>query len=1325
MCFVESDRSKSTTKQKTMAQPKLLNSYDLEPFLANPVLVTEQTRELQLAIANYPATPTNLLEILVNSSDPLVAEAASHHINWAGEITENWQQIADTTLQTKELRQNDHLAVELLKIAPVADYFLSEFVPVSYLSLALKNPHLPLRYRVKYLERLARESNIEPRLQVAECRETPVSMLEILAGDLELPIRMAVKSNFITPPELIELVEEQLAVAQDWNTDSEQLATSGESRWDLIRLAVAQNPATSGETLMQLARDAVFKIKFAVAKNPQTPGNVLAVLMENSGGKIKSVVARHPNVTEEMLHQLFANENSVLRERENLPASILERFFQEAATDEPIWKQYKLRHLLLRQSNTPSWILAELANVDIEAVRAEKKALKPKKSEVLETWVRDEIRFLGDVAKHPQVSVEILEQLSNCPHPEVQLAVAQNSRTPELLQNQILLRLALGDDEGVVRAIASSPKTPAPILESLIKNDVEYYQIFQLAGEIAPNASEELLHKIINFVKKYGSPRKILSRLRDKYNRDSVLKKWREILASLNESERSAIEPLCRCMLPAIGLGGGLPLQDRWLEKYHPFTSEEFTLYGLLMLLGLTIENPSNRGIPVALVGNPNTPPPLQEELKNQLLDSTNKNQTDVIVALAYNSAIPEAERLKYFKQLLSTANDRTKENIGGNPDTPTEILAQLMTKLGVSRQAVSLNPNAPASALAELAQDGNNTTREWVAKNPGTPVEVLLKLATQPLEKSRNSRLNNYTIWDNVLNNPSLPILERYRLLLEKEREEEIAEADRFMSTRLRRRSLLVDMSKSSAFGTDSRTSHHNPYNAARNYGTPINILEQLAKHPDENVRSALLDRQTLSSNIMLELVCDSSVSVRSKLAKKNRHRKTPGEILEMLADDESEKVRELVAENPDTPVEVLVKLGNDSSENVKKKLVSNPNTPSNVLEKAVRKLWDRQKQRSAASTQKELAELLRCNTLSTKSSQIPASVLDELSHHGYSVIRRHVTINPNTPSKALERLCKDNDSTVRAGVARHPNTQPHVLEKMARREDPKDKSYHSIISCIARHQNTPPTVLEFLANNSANIRQIVAANPNTPSKTLESLATTESDIEILKALIRNPNLTARGWQKLAADENTSLREAIASSSNTPINILEALALDTDRDVRRKVAANPNTPTTSLEILSQDSITEVRIAVAGNQNTNVIVLEQLGQDEKVEVRRAVAKNPNTPAPLQESLEDLLGLPYVRQPSTTLSGLSRIYKPDTDDLPTLLSEYAQSDNAFVRFVTLMHPLTPVDNITEGCQSLFWQERYAVADNSSTPGEIREQLANDGNRIVRATAKANL
>ena len=91
----------------------------------------------------------------------------------------------------------------------------------------------------------------------------------------------------------------------------------------------------------------------------------------------------------------------------------------------------------------------------------------------------------------------------------------------------------------------------------------------------------------------------------------------------------------------------------------------------------------------------------------------------------------------------------------------------------------------------------------------------------------------------------------------------------------------------------------------------------------------------------------------------------------------------------------------------------------------------------------------------------------------------------------------------------------------------------------------------------------------------------------------------------------------------------------------------------------------------------------------------------------------------------TLQSLPRIYNPDTDDLPTLLAEYAQSNNAFVRFVTLLHPVTPEEILNQAANSASWLERYAVAENESTPSEIRSILARDGNRIVRAAANNHL
>lgn len=52
-------------------------------------------------------------------------------------------------------------------------------------------------------------------------------------------------------------------------------------------------------------------------------------------------------------------------------------------------------------------------------------------------------------------------------------------------------------------------------------------------------------------------------------------------------------------------------------------------------------------------------------------------------------------------------------------------------------------------------------------------------------------------------------------------------------------------------------------------------------------------------------------------------------------------------------------------------------------------------------------------------------------------------------------------------------------------------------------------------------------------------------------------------------------------------------------------------------------------------------------------------------------------------------------------------------------------MTPRDVLQQGARSQSWLERYAVADNPATPAELRQQLAEDGNRIVKATARAYL
>ncbi|MEH1987063.1 MULTISPECIES: hypothetical protein [unclassified Nostoc] len=121
---------------------------DLQRFLSAPEELLQQSVALQLAVANFHQTPRSLLEVLVNSTDEQVVEAASLHVNFAGEITDGWQQTVDEILQQRQLGQNDRLAVELLKIGTVPPCFLSEWVPSEPLIQGLRNPQMPLRYRL-------------------------------------------------------------------------------------------------------------------------------------------------------------------------------------------------------------------------------------------------------------------------------------------------------------------------------------------------------------------------------------------------------------------------------------------------------------------------------------------------------------------------------------------------------------------------------------------------------------------------------------------------------------------------------------------------------------------------------------------------------------------------------------------------------------------------------------------------------------------------------------------------------------------------------------------------------------------------------------------------------------------------------------------------------------------------------------------------------------------------------------------------------------------------------------------------------------------------
>lgn len=195
-----------------------VSTSDLERFLETPEELLRESEEIQIAVATFSETPRSFLEVLMNSDCSTVVEVARLHVNWVDEGRGDFREVVSQVLRDKDLGENDRLAVELMKFAPVAPEFLSEWVPFRCLIQGLKNEYMSLRYRLKLLERLSNKGELEARLQVAEYRETPVSILEFLAGDIDLAVRLAVEYNDKCPSDVVELVKSQYDLASDWNS---------------------------------------------------------------------------------------------------------------------------------------------------------------------------------------------------------------------------------------------------------------------------------------------------------------------------------------------------------------------------------------------------------------------------------------------------------------------------------------------------------------------------------------------------------------------------------------------------------------------------------------------------------------------------------------------------------------------------------------------------------------------------------------------------------------------------------------------------------------------------------------------------------------------------------------------------------------------------------------------------------------------------------------------------------------------------------------------------------------------------------------------------
>ena len=110
-------------------------------------------------------------------------------------------------------------------------------------------------------------------------------------------------------------------------------------------------------------------------------------------------------------------------------------------------------------------------------------------------------------------------------------------------------------------------------------------------------------------------------------------------------------------------------------------------------------------------------------------------NQLDWNTIAEAMNPMTSPERLT---ELSKHPDDVIRTHVAGNPNTPKQVLKQLLkdeTVVYGLKVKESVDPNTSPERLAELALDDNDNVRANVANNQATPIAVLKQLVSDPSE--------------------------------------------------------------------------------------------------------------------------------------------------------------------------------------------------------------------------------------------------------------------------------------------------------------------------------------------------------------------------------------------------------------------------------------------------------------------------------------------------------------------------------------------------------------------------------------------------------------
>lgn len=214
------------------------------------------------------------------------------------------------------------------------------------------------------------------------------------------------------------------------------------------------------------------------------------------------------------------------------------------------------------------------------------------------------------------------------------------------------------------------------------------------------------------------------------------------------------------------------------------------------------------------------------------------------------------------------------------------------------------------------------------------------------------------------------------------------------------------------------------------------------------------------------------------------------PGEIIELLSNDRSHRVRAAIARHANCPIELLIKYSNDSQAPVVYSVASNSNTPNDVIVKL-----------SDSDDECILASIGENPVIDSK---LKNKILERLAleYNCYYATVENLIASPEIKPSLINKLSKHYNWNVRRAVARRPDLSNETVNRLAGDED------HDVQEALLTNESLEitPKMLELLVKSGGwKVRETVASRKDCPLEVLAYIAETDDDVDVLNAALRN----------------------------------------------------------------------------------------------------------------------------------------------------------------------------------------------------------------------------